>query len=73
MNRVREHTKAYLKQRVRAYFGKEQLFFYDCNQIIEWEKKILFSRKQVTKYFLELPRINTFPTLHQGVNSQRFC
>ena len=35
-------------------------------------RKFLFSRKQVTTYLLEFQRINTLPTLHQGVHSQRF-
>ena len=34
-------------------------------------KKILL-RKHETAYFLEFQRINTFQTLHQGVNSQHF-
>ena len=34
-------------------------------------KKILL-RKHETAYFSEFQRINTFQTLHQGVNSQHF-
>ena len=37
------------------------------------DKKLLFSRKQVTTYLLEFRRINTFYIHHQGVNSQCFC
>ena len=37
------------------------------------EKKFLLSCKQVTMYFLEFQRINTFHTLCQGYNSQCFC
>ena len=36
------------------------------------KKKIVFSRKQVTMYELEIQRINTLQTLHQGVNSKCF-
>ena len=36
-------------------------------------KKLSFSRKQVTTYYLlEFRRINTFHILHQGVTSQYF-
>ena len=35
-------------------------------------KIFLFLHKQVATYFLKFEKINTFQTLHQGVNSQRF-
>ena len=37
------------------------------------EKKFLFSCKQVTTYFLEFQRRNTFHALHQGADFQCFC
>ena len=36
------------------------------------DKKLLFSHEQVPTYLLEFRGINTFHTLHQGVNSQHF-
>ena len=61
MNRVREHRKAQLKQRVTASLAKYfELFCYDCNYIIEWKEKFSIPRKQVTTYILEFQRKNTF-------------
>ena len=62
MSRVREHREKIKTASLAKYV---ELIKNSKN-----DKKLLFSRKQVTTYLLEFRRINTFHTLYQGVNSQ---